>query len=423
MALTYIGSITLNVNEKNLTAGVVDGDFIYYGIDGNPGGVVKVQMSTFTRTGSILYSDTTNETYSSDIQVVGSHVYTAHGSIGNKRIVKVTTAALSRIGALTTTELPVALISDGTDLYYGGPDVDIGIVNQASKIKKVSVSSFTETATLTVAETGYFYGYGTTHYDAARNLLYFFNTEDDSPFTTKLVRVSSTSFTEQSSLNYTGNTFNTQSNVAGDYLFITLFEDSPTIIYKLNLDSFTQVASKSLKATDAAGWNMLVQGEFLYIVTDTQLIKFRVSTLERVDEVSFSVSSSAGWTIHSDGGSNFFVGTYEDPAKVIKISDAGPTFLANRISIPHRIVSIGGVIVIRADSGLTGTSAVVVGATSATDFTVVNDQTLRVTIPAGVSTGSNAVQVTTGTGTVTVPGDICVLGASGYAGQMGTHSC
>ena len=60
VALNNVGSITMNSGENHPTASVISGSYAYFGTSNAPGFVIQVDLTTFTRVGSISFNSNEN---------------------------------------------------------------------------------------------------------------------------------------------------------------------------------------------------------------------------------------------------------------------------------------------------------------------------------------------------------------------------
>jgi len=97
-----VGALTLNSGEEYLWSAVIDpaGDYAYFGIDNQPGRVVKVDLSDFTRVGALTFNSGENYLYSAVIDPAGDYAYFGTDTSPGV-VVKVDLSDFTRVGALT----------------------------------------------------------------------------------------------------------------------------------------------------------------------------------------------------------------------------------------------------------------------------------------------------------------------------------
>jgi hypothetical protein len=147
---TFAGSLTLNPGENGLYTGVADtvNGFAYFGTATNPGIIVKVRLSDFTRVGALTLNSGEANPLSAVIDTANGFAYFGL-STQPAIIVKIRLSDFTRVGALTLSAnecCPATAVIDSVSgfAYFGAR------VGLTGDIVKVRLSDFTRNASLTL---------------------------------------------------------------------------------------------------------------------------------------------------------------------------------------------------------------------------------------------------------------------------------
>lgn len=106
----------------------------------------------------------------------------------------------------------------------------------------------------------------------------------------------------------------------GINLYVALSTD-PGIIVKIDLSTFTQVASLTLDVADPWPFPMVSDGTYLYVGLETDpggIVRIDIESFTKVDKIDFAVGETQVQALFSDG-TNLYAGTLSSPSKIIKI--------------------------------------------------------------------------------------------------------
>ncbi|MFC1505685.1 hypothetical protein ACFLQ6_01290, partial [Thermoproteota archaeon] len=146
---TRVGSLTLNTGENRLASAVIDSanGYAYFGAYTDPGIVVKVNLTDFTRVGSLTLNTGENTLASAVIDSVNGYAYFGTWAAPGI-VVKVNLTDFTRVGSLTLNtgeKLLLSAVIDSANGYaYFGTNTDPGIV------VKVNLTNFTRVGNLTL---------------------------------------------------------------------------------------------------------------------------------------------------------------------------------------------------------------------------------------------------------------------------------
>jgi len=193
------------------------------------------------------------------------------------------------------------IVSDGTYLYYS-------LLTNPGKIVKIDLKTFTKLKTLTldVSETQiYSLSLDDTYVYAATNNL-------------KMVRIKKDSFTRDSVIALSGSIFTTSSD--GTFLY-AISGDSPIIVDKIDINTFTLVASLTLNAGENWGLDSCIDGSYLYVgtfVAPGKIVKIDLSTFTRDNALTLDIGENYAYNL-CIVGSYLYAGLGVTPGKIVKI--------------------------------------------------------------------------------------------------------
>jgi len=285
---TKVSTLTFGANEGNITSLAVSGGYLYAGLDTPTGKIVKVDLSTFTKVSTLTLLVT--DKYLSSLVVNGTYLYAGcYRSPG--RVVKINIAhpTFSRSGALTlsTGEGPVrSLVTPPSGKIYAG------IYTFPGKIVKISQgeASPTKDAVLTLAADE----------NDTRALVvsgnYLYAGMDAVPG--KIAKVDLTTFTKSSTLTLGASEGEVRSLVVdGSYLYTGL-DTIPGKIVKVDLSTFTAVSTLTLGSGEDRIASLVASGSYLYaglLTAPARIVKVDLSTFAKVSTLT-PTPASGKWS-------------------------------------------------------------------------------------------------------------------------------
>ena len=311
------------IGEDFLKAAFVDGNYAYFGTYTKPGQIIKVDLSSFSRVGSLTLSSGEDELTTVVLDASGATHYAYFGcNTYPGKVIKVNLSTFARDGALD--------LNSGEDMIYSSA-IDtsngfayFGTFQQPAKVVKVDLSTFTEDATTVTLSSG--------ENDAASMVTdgtYLYVGTATAPG--KVVRIALSSFARTGAL-----TLNTgESDLYGavidtslGYAYFSTFT-SPGKVVRVNLSAFshggaltfgTGEDSPMVAAIDTSGAT-----HYAYFGTSTNPGK-----VVKVDLTGWSEYGTA-LTLNSDephlysvaldssGGHAYFGTFYGMPGKIVKV--------------------------------------------------------------------------------------------------------
>jgi hypothetical protein len=147
---TLAGTLTLTIDESDLTSGVLDpvGGYAYFAIDNNPGQILKVRLSDLTRVDALTLNS--GETFL-DAAVIdpATHIAYFAAETSPGQVVKVDLTTFSRAGALSfnagENNPRSAAIDTASGFAY------FGLHTQPAQVVKVNLSNLTRVGVLQFA--------------------------------------------------------------------------------------------------------------------------------------------------------------------------------------------------------------------------------------------------------------------------------
>ena len=253
-ALKLNKTLTLDTGEDNLQTLFSDGTYLYAGLEINPGKVIKIDLSDFTKV-STLTLDAGEATITS-LFSDGTYLY-AGTFTGPGKVVKINLSDFTKVSTLTFgagEDQTYKLFSDGSYLYAG-------MNTNPGMVIKIDLSDFTKVSTLTLdageSQVRSLFSDGTYLY-AGMNV---------NPG--KIVKIDLETFTKVSTLTLdAGEGFVRTSVLDGTYLYVGL-HGSPAKIIKIDISTFTKVSTITLDTGEDDIAGSFTDGTYIYLGLNT----------------------------------------------------------------------------------------------------------------------------------------------------------
>lgn len=312
-------SLPLRSQESYLGSAVIDpaAGFAYFGTGANPGFVVKVRLSDFTRVGALTLWGGEIGLSSAVIDPVAGFAYFGTRNDSQGSVVKIRLSDFTRVGSLQLWpgefNLGSAVIDTTGGFAYFGTDnwLDRGTV------VKVRLSDFTRVGAITL-NSGEF-GLSCAVIDPASGFAYF------GAYYPKVVKIRLSDFTRVGALDLPGvaSLGSAVIDPSGGFAYFGT-NSNPGVVWQVKLSDLSVAGMLELDP----GENWLLSGVidpaagFAYFGTYTQpgaVVQVRLSDLTRVGAVSFpSDLSPRSAALDTEAGFAYF-GTFTDPGVVVRV--------------------------------------------------------------------------------------------------------
>jgi hypothetical protein len=380
------------------------GGFAYFGTFSNPSIVVKVRLSDFTRVGALTLNSDEGGPYAAVIDPAGGFAYflTAPSTglgFDPGVVVKVRLSDFTRVGALTLNsgEYLIGQASAVID-----PAGDFAYFGTWSTVVKVRLSDFTRVGSLLPQQGSGEYNFQRAVIDPAGGFAYFgTGIAADPP---KVVKVRLSDFTEVGSLTLNSGEggYAAVIDPAGGFGYFGTTA-SPGIVVKVQLSDLTRVGALTLNSGEnfILGAAIDPAGGFAYFGTQTSpgiVVRVRLSDFTRVGALTLNSGENLLDSAVIDPAKGFaYFGTENNPGIVVKIDISTPAVLSTPMGTN---VTVQG-------NGVTVTYATVTAA-GTTTFTPINPPSSAGTPPTGYTIVGDApaYDITT-TATYAPPIDVC----------------
>jgi predicted RNA-binding protein with TRAM domain len=317
--------LELNAGEEKILSAVMDSanGYVYFGTRTQPGKIIKVRLSDFTRVGAITLESGENDLYSGILDPVRGYAYFAtHTSPG--RVVKIKLDTFTRVGAITLAAGENLLFPSGIDvesgLAYFGTDKGLSAGEYIIKVD-INHPNFSRIAAVNLAADEY--ACNAILLDKVRGYLYV--TLGSFSNHGKFARIRLSDFTYVDRLtflpgeNYLGpSVIDPQSG----YAYVA---SSPGNIIKVRLSDFTRVTALNLPSENAFRAGALdLQTGFVYFGTQTspgKVVRINLETFTRYDGLTLPIGFDeiGAAAIDTTTGCVYF-GTYKtSPGKIVKV--------------------------------------------------------------------------------------------------------
>jgi hypothetical protein len=293
-----VGALTL-AGDGYLHSAVIDraGRFAYFGTDTSPGRIVKVDLATFTRVGTLTLPAGDDRPYPAVIDPAGRFAY--FGTITSPgRVVKVDLASFTHVATLTlatgVNRLTSAVIDPAGRFAYFGTDTWQG------QVVKVDLDSFTHVATLTLAAGDNHLGSAVM--DPAGRFAYFGTSTSPG----RVVKIDLAGLTHAGTLtlpDVAGSLSSAVIDPAGRYAYFGAWT-GPGRVVKVELAGFTHAGTLTLPTGENSLAAALIEpvGQYAYVGTFTspgRVVKVRVGPEPVLaTRLLTTYATTTGWDAH-----------------------------------------------------------------------------------------------------------------------------
>ena len=320
---TRVGALTLNAGENGLFSAVIDpaAGFAYFGTGTSPGMVVKVRLSNFTRVGALPLNAGEDYAISAVIDPAAGFAYFGT-STEPGIVVKVRLSDLTLMGTLALNVadeyLDSAVIDQAAGFAYFGTNTSPG------KVVKVRLSDFTRVGGLTL-DVGEDY-LRSAVIDPAEGFAYFGTHAGDSPGKVVKVRLSDFTRVGALTLNAGENFFDSAViDPAADLAYFGTALTQPGIVVKVRLSDFTRVGALPLNDGEISLDSAVIDpaAGFAYFGTNTQpgiVVKVRLSNFTRAGALTLNDGENRLDAAVIDPAAGFaYFGTSTFPSIIVKV--------------------------------------------------------------------------------------------------------
>jgi hypothetical protein len=302
-------TLTLESGEDYVYSLAVSGGYLYAGLPTSPGKIVKIDLSTFTKVGTLTLSGV-DEDYVYSLAVSGGYLYAGLYCTPPGKIVKIDLSTFTKVGTLS--------LGSGEDYVYSlavsGGYLYAGLDTSPGKIVKIDLSTFTKVATLTLSA-------GENYVESlAVSGGYLYAGLPTSPG--KVVKIDLSTFTEVGTLTLASGENNVYSlAVSGGYLYAGL-STSPGKIVKIDLSTFTKVATLTLSAGENYVYSLTFSADgYLYAGLYTspgKIVKVDPSTFTKVGTLTLSAGENYVYSLTFSADGYLYAGLETSPGKIVK---------------------------------------------------------------------------------------------------------
>ena len=291
-------ALSLASGENNILSLAIYGGFLYAGLSGSPGRIVKINLSTFTETAILSISGNLASAFS----VKDGFLYC--GSL----------TKIHKIDLSTFTEVATITLSPGDACGYSsrilGNYLYMGHYLVGGKISKVDLTTFTIVASLTLSSGG---------------TVWQLEIIGDNLFAglgaiQKIAKIDLTTFTETAILTMTGQGMYSLIK-AGDYLMSMSYTLNPGKVSKIDPITFTVLSSLTLNSGESRSDAMFLIGDDIYVSlyhSPAKVIKIDWKNMFRVETLTFNSGQDWAWPLTANGN-YLYCGTYTSPGIILKI--------------------------------------------------------------------------------------------------------
>ena len=321
---TLTGSLTFQRGEDNAFTGLIDNlhSFAYFATDTQPGIIIKVRLSDFTKVGSLVLNP--GEDFLSAGVIDPANGFAYFGTFGGNHIVKVRLSDLTRVGSISVRSglLTTAIIDTVNGFAYFG--------SLFGSVVKVNLSSFTVARTLTLPN-----GFGLFGSAIDTSGFGYFSTGVQAPGTIFKIQLSTLTLTNTlaspeplgaTPLIDGNNTFSYWPTLTNPGSILRVRDSDLTVNATLTLNSGEADLNSGI-IDRAEGFAYFVTGGgFSTFPTTPEIIKVNLANFRRVATLTLQpyesllfLSAAGVIQPEAQGGTVAYFGTYTSPSFIVKV--------------------------------------------------------------------------------------------------------
>lgn len=340
--LRRLTQISLQYEEKYLQSAVMDpaGQYAYFGVQGTPGRVVKIDLATATRVGAVTLTSLDTDPACAVIGPGGGYAYFGNYTdpgTASGRVAKLDLSSFTYVNGLTLPAwengLNTAVIDPAGQYAYFAAEGAPGV---QGCIEKIDLGTFTRVGALTLdyADTQLYCSV----MDPAGNYAYF------GDYTGHIVKVDLATFTKTGSLSLASGeaVWSAAIDPTGQYAYFGT-NRSPAKVVKIDLTTFTRVGAITLESGENYLYAAAMDpaGRFAYFTTNTnpgRVVKIDLGSFSRAGAITMASSYELYLcsAVVNPSGSRLYIGGHGIDGRVARAATSQMGFLkGTRFTMPE----------------------------------------------------------------------------------------